>query len=102
MSGQSRDKKTSEQDILKVFDATDEAFLTASEIAEELPVSRQAVNYRLKQMHEKGLVERKKAGAHAVGWWAEVAPALSAEAAEGVERGREEVAKGETVALEDV
>ena len=72
--------KISEQDILKVFDAADEPFMTASEIADELPVSRQAVNYRLDTMLEKGLVGKKKTGARSVGWWAEVAPALSAEA----------------------
>ncbi len=66
--------KVTEQDVLLVFDAADEPFLTASEIAERLPVSRQAVNYRLNEMHEEGLVGKKKVGARAVGWWAEVAP----------------------------
>lgn len=66
--------KISEQDILKVFDAADEPFLTAGEIAERLPVSRQAVNYRLAEMRDEGLVGRKDVGARAVGWWAEVAP----------------------------
>lgn len=68
------EETVTEQDILKVFDAADEPFLTAGEIAERLPVSRQAVNYRLQEMHEKGLVGRKDVGARAVGWWAEVAP----------------------------
>jgi len=36
-------EKVTEQDILEVFDATDDPFLTASEIAEQLPVSRQVV-----------------------------------------------------------
>lgn len=66
--------KVTELDILKVFDAADEPFLTASEIAERLPVSRQAVNYRLNGMHDEGLLGKKKVGARAVGWWAEVAP----------------------------
>lgn len=68
------DETISEQDILKVFDAADEPFLTAGEIAQRLPVSRQAVNYRLSQMADRGLVGRKDVGARAVGWWAEVAP----------------------------
>lgn len=76
----SQREKISEQDILKVFDAADEPFLTATEIANELPVSRQAVNYRLDQMHENGLVGRKKTGSRAVGWWAEYGPRLSPEA----------------------
>lgn len=66
--------KVSDQDVLKVFDAADEPFLTASEIAERLPVSRQAVNYRLNRMHDDGIVGKKKVGARAVGWWAKVAP----------------------------
>lgn len=102
MSDSRQGHKISEQDILKVFDAADEPFLTASEIADELPVSRQAVNYRLDSMHEKGLVGKKKTGARAVGWWAEVAPSLSAEAAERVEAAREEVAAGDTVPLEEL
>lgn len=76
----SQQGKISEQDILKVFDAANEPFLTASEIANEMPVSRQAVNYRLETMHKKGSVGRKKTGARSVGWWAEVGPRLSHEA----------------------
>lgn len=72
--------KITDQDVLKVFDNADEPVLTASEIAEALPVTRQAVNYRLKQMQEKGLVDRKESGARAVVWWATVAPRLSPEA----------------------
>lgn len=90
--------KISEQDILKVFDATDDPFLTASEIADQLPVSRQAVNYRLDEMHSKGLVGKKKTGARSVGWWAEVAPELSDEA-----RRRADVAdQDKAVSLEDL
>lgn len=89
MSETSRDKKISEQDILKVFDESDEAFMTASELAEVLPVTQQAVNYRLNRMHEKGLVEKKKAGASAVGWWAKVAPRLDPGVAADLEEDEE-------------
>jgi predicted ArsR family transcriptional regulator len=95
-------EKISDQDILKVFDNTDDPFLTASEIADQLPVSRQAVNYRLDRMHEEGLVGRKKTGARAVGWWAKVAPRLSDESAERVERAREEIDRGDVVAPEEL
>ena len=64
----------SEQEILKLFDAADEPFLTAGEVAEQLPISPQAVNHRLNEMREEGLVGKKQVGASAVGWWAEVAP----------------------------
>ncbi|XVH33876.1 helix-turn-helix domain-containing protein (plasmid) [Haloferacaceae archaeon DSL9] len=73
-------EKVTEQDILKIFDTADEPFMTTTEIANELPVSREAVYYRLSQMLEKGDVGKKKAGARSVGWWAEVAPRLSPEA----------------------
>lgn len=99
---QSQGEKISEQDILKIFDNADEPFLTASEIADELPVSRQAINYRLDQMREKDLVGKKKTGARAVGWWAKVAPKLSDEATERVDAAREEISSGDFVALDDL
>ena len=86
MSGQQRDEsgefteKVTDQDILKVFDYADEPVLTASEVASELPITREAVGRRLNRMREKGLVDRKETGARAVAWWAEVAPRLSDEA----------------------
>ncbi|MDG5821843.1 MarR family transcriptional regulator [Natronococcus sp. A-GB7] len=73
-------EKVTEQDILKTFDYSDDPFLTTTELAEELPVSRQAVAYRLEQMREKGLVDKKKTGARGAGWWAELAPRLSEKA----------------------
>lgn len=75
-------EKVTEQDILKAFDHSDDPFLTTSELAEQLPVSRQAVAYRLKKMREKDLVDRKKTGARAAGWWATVGPRLSDETRE--------------------
>jgi predicted transcriptional regulator len=90
--------KITDQDVLKVFDATDDPVLTAGEIAEALPVTRQAVNYRLQQMLEKGLVDRKKSGARAVVWWATVAPRLSAEA----ERQAKEAERENAVSQEEM
>jgi DNA-binding Lrp family transcriptional regulator len=76
--------KVTEQDILKIFDRTGEP-VTAPEIAEELPITSDAVTYRLKNMKEKGLVERKKTGANSVVWWAKVAWGVDSEFAESVE-----------------
>ncbi|MFC6723511.1 winged helix-turn-helix transcriptional regulator [Halobium palmae] len=73
-------ERVSEQDILKIFDNAEEPFLTATEIADQLPISQSAVNYRLKEMREKGQLDSKKTGSRAVGWWATVAPRLSEEA----------------------
>lgn len=79
-----------EQDILKVFDYEDDPVLTASEVADGLgrfgiQITGEGVRNRLEGMAEEGLVSRKKLGARAVGWWAEVAPELDAETAEVVE-----------------
>lgn len=76
MSEQQRDdtgrfsEKVSERDILAAFAAADEPVLTAPDLADRLEMSRQAVTYRLKRMQEAGLVDRMKAGANAVVWWA--------------------------------
>ncbi|PSP48133.1 hypothetical protein BRC75_07660 [Halobacteriales archaeon QH_7_69_31] len=78
-------EKVTEQDVLLVFDATDDPFLTASEIAERLPVTRQGVYHRLEQMREKELVDKKKTGARGAGWWATVAPRLAPDVAERAE-----------------
>jgi predicted transcriptional regulator len=86
MSEQQRDEggeyaeKVTDQDVLKVFDFADEPVLTASEVAAELPITREAAGCRLNRMREDGLVDRKKTGARAVAWWAEVALRLSPEA----------------------
>lgn len=79
--GADHSHKITEQDILKVFDTAEDPFLTSSEVAEQLPVSRQAVNYRLDQMRERDLVDKKKTGARSVGWWATVAPRLDPDVA---------------------
>jgi DNA-binding MarR family transcriptional regulator len=67
--------KVTEQEILKTFDRVGEP-MTAPELADELPITKEGVTNRLKQMQEKDLVGRKKAGARAVVWWAKVAPKL--------------------------
>lgn len=95
-------EKVTEQDILKAFDAVDEPFMTASEIANQLPVSRQAVNYRLRDMLEKELVGRKKTGARSVGWWSNVAPAPSAETLRDIEATEGELERGETTSLSEM
>jgi len=95
-------EEISEQGILKLFDRIGEPFLTAPEIAEEFDVTRQAVTYRLKKMQQAGLVDRKKAGANSVGWWATVAPRLSEASAARIEQNREEIDRGEVVALDDL
>jgi len=78
-------EKVSDQDILKIFDDTDEPFLTAREVADYLPISREGVHYRLESMHEADLVGKKKTGARSVGWWAKVAPRLDPAVADSLQ-----------------
>lgn len=85
-----------EQDILKEFDYADAPFLTATELGEALDISRQAANYRLKQMREEGYVDRKQAGSRAVVWWATIAPAPSAETRRDIEATKGELERRET------
>ncbi|WP_353635514.1 winged-helix domain-containing protein (plasmid) [Halobacterium sp. NMX12-1] len=88
-TGQFKETVT-EQDILKVFDYEDDPVLTAPEVADGLrrfgkQITPEGVRNRLEEMADQGLVSRKKLGARAVGWWAEVAPDLSTETAETIE-----------------
>ena len=62
-------EEVSDQDILKLFEEASAPFLTSGELADELPISRSAVNHRLKRMLDRGLVARKETGARSVGWW---------------------------------
>ena len=75
MSNRPRDEsgrfaeQVSDVAILELFAETAAPFLTAPEIAEVFGVSRQAITYRLKRMHDEGVVARKDAGSNAVAWW---------------------------------
>jgi len=92
------EEKVTEQDILKIFDRADVPVLTASDLADGLPVGRDAVYCRLSDMHDDGLVGKKDAGARAVVWWAKVAPRLSEEAKQRVEEAR----RDDAIPLEDL
>ena len=88
------------QDILKAFDQADAPFLTANEVADAVGIANSTANNHLNQMRERSLVDRKETGARSVGWWATVAPRLSEESVARVERSREEIERGEVVALD--
>jgi repressor of nif and glnA expression len=84
------EETVTDQEILKVFDYEDDPVLSASEVADgvrrfEKHITSEGIRNRLEAMAEDGLVSRKKLGARAIGWWAEVAPELDAETAETVD-----------------
>ena len=83
-------QSVTEQEILKVFDYEDDPVLTATEVAEGLrrfgvQITPEGVRNRLEEMDENDLVSRKKVGARAVGWWAEVAPELDSTTAKTID-----------------
>jgi hypothetical protein len=110
MSGQGRDaggrfeEKVRDQDILKVFDYSEDPMLTAKEVADGLvnrlgiAMTTNGVRERLKDMEERELVRRKDFGAHAAGWEALVAPEIAPDVAAAVED-RREVDRDEFVEL---
>jgi Mn-dependent DtxR family transcriptional regulator len=57
------------EDVLKVMRESDQPFLTAGEIVQEVDVTRKTVHDRLEELHENGVVNKKKVGARAVVWW---------------------------------
>jgi len=84
------DETVTDQQILKVFDYEDDPVLSAAEVVAGLrrfgiQMTAEGIRNRLDSMAEGGLVSRKRFGARAVGWWAEVAPELAAEAATEVD-----------------
>jgi len=56
-------------DILGILERASAPVMTASEIADELPIGRSAVRKRLVDLHERGTIERKSVGARSVVWW---------------------------------
>lgn len=63
------DAKVTDADLIETIARATEPVVTASELAEELPIGRRAVRERLLDLHERGLVDRKDVGARAVVWW---------------------------------
>lgn len=65
----SHSKGIPDVDYLRLFALSPDPVVTAGELTEELPVTNQAVNTRLKRMSRDGLVESKKVGASARVYW---------------------------------
>lgn len=60
--------------IIEAILRADEPFATAEELSEQLSLSRQAVNQRLRQLKAEGFLERKQCGS-GYGWWVVEQPA---------------------------
>lgn len=68
MSAQSKRKKVTDEQIIQLFKDSDDPVLTAPELTECLPISRQQVNKRLRDLRDRGLLESKQSGSGQV-WW---------------------------------
>lgn len=58
-----------DEELITAFESTGLLVLTATEIADDLPIRRRAVTHRLKQLREEGLVDSREVGGSAVVWW---------------------------------
>lgn len=67
--GPGRKPDVSDEEILNVFERTNDPILTASEIGEEIEMGRRGVLSRLENLEERGVLESKKVGGRSVVWW---------------------------------
>jgi predicted transcriptional regulator len=68
-NGPGRKPQVPDEEILAVFERSDDPVLMAKEVAEELPIGRRAVYDRLRQLKTEGILESKKTGARSSVWW---------------------------------
>lgn len=69
VSNAGRPPRVSDDEILSVFREADDPFLTASEVADALPIGRRGVYKRLVALAEEGQLGRKDIGGSSTGWW---------------------------------
>ncbi|WP_136717218.1 hypothetical protein [Halorientalis salina] len=61
-------QKARDENIIGVFEATDEPVLTTAEVAEELPIGKRATLNRLEDLVDRGEIDSKDVGVGRV-WW---------------------------------
>lgn len=64
-----RNSTVDDLDVLRVLRAGETPVLTAAMIADELPIGRRATLNRLKDLHERGLIEQMDVGPRGQIWW---------------------------------
>jgi predicted transcriptional regulator len=69
MSTTHGNEQVSDQELLDTFEEIEGPFVTAGELETHLPISRTAINKRLKQLWNEGRIHRKKPTSTMVGWW---------------------------------
>lgn len=68
MAPSEKRQKVTDSEIIEAIKDISDPFVTAKELAEQLPISRQQVNDRLRDLEQRGILSRKKAGS-GQGWW---------------------------------
>jgi predicted ArsR family transcriptional regulator len=63
------DPRVSDEEILSVFSQSPDPVLTATEVAEKLPLTRRGIYDRLTALEEQGELESKKVGGRTTVWW---------------------------------
>lgn len=63
------DPKVSDEQILKLFRNSPDPVLTASEIADQVDLTRRNVLDRLKDLEDEGFLVSKKVGSRSTVWW---------------------------------
>ena len=61
--------RISDDEIISVFRETDDPVLLATDVAEAVGVTPQAINSRLHRLNSEGRLETRKVGASARIWW---------------------------------
>jgi predicted transcriptional regulator of viral defense system len=67
--GGTYEAEVSDEDLLDVFRESGKPVLTATQVAGEVSIGRKAVLERLRELEERGVLERMEVGARAVVWW---------------------------------
>lgn len=67
--GPGRKPTVNDEEILDIFRNSSEPVLTATEVADQLPVGRRAVLKRLRNLEDQDLLRSKQVGSGSRVWW---------------------------------
>ena len=64
-----RKPRVSNEEIIDIFKQSEDPVLTASELAEQIPITRRSTYDRLVSLEEDGILHSKKVGGRTTIWW---------------------------------
>lgn len=62
-------QRVSDVEILEIFRESEDPVLTATEVANHLPIQRRSVYERLVRFEGRGILKSKKVGGRTTVWW---------------------------------